>query len=324
MPILTRWRGPILVGLSAIGLNLASDVLGSWLVKIDGLPNWLTEDRQTIIWIALFVVLCIAYFVSGDRGWRLPTWLGGETPPVDAGELPPELIDGLTVRERLSWHEIGLMKARTHLERAEWAVNHFAGERDDARAHAATLTQENYEQYHKINSLEAELHPPPAATDAELIVFLEAWFDRSWSAAINWIYAIRQRFVAKGVVGQLFHEAVATPAEHARTAVNAKLQHPQGTQASLDHVIALAYEQYEAMIRWVWFGGSEVNWPFSNPEDAERKRAKELIDIDGRMRDRLRELVARPDFANSELRQVFKRVEEGGSGKECRDRIAGA
>ncbi len=62
-----RARGPMLLAIWAIILNIIANFLTDGLKKLDGAPNWLTGNEQYVFMFSLLAILIVAYVLSSPK-----------------------------------------------------------------------------------------------------------------------------------------------------------------------------------------------------------------------------------------------------------------
>ncbi len=88
---------------------------------------------------------------------------------------------------------------------------------------------------------------------------------------------------------------------------------------TLGALAAKMYKQCERIVEHTWRDGQT----FGHTWVTKPRELSEWQEIDKGTCDRLRELTAAPEFANSKLRAACREVIEGGAAKIYRDRILG-
>lgn len=157
----------------------------------------------------------------------------------------------------------------------------------------------------------------PAADDAELVQFVNAWMMPAWQKATEVLIPIRGDVKSKHGerIEALLQMAVIDSAIATWRAVQERIKGERG--GDLDGLVAAMYEKYELIVRWIDEAGDMVDQPWSD-----NRRFREWQAEDGKLLDHLRDFVARPAASSSALAVVYRRTEEGGVSKIVRERLA--
>jgi hypothetical protein len=77
------------------------------------------------------------------------------------------------------------------------------------------------------------------------------------------------------------------------------------------------YRNYEQIVLWVREAAIMANWRFDNDT-----RITDWRELDGKLLDHLRGLVALPTLASTSLHSVFEEIDQGGAAKLVRRELA--
>ena len=125
--------------------------------------------------------------------------------------------------------------------------------------------------------------------------------------------AIQQKY---GVaVEQLFQVAAIDNHQAKKSRLELRLDSPTPTPL-MDYVTGF-YVDYEEMIKQIVFNGDPVGLPYSDSI-----MFLEWQTADGKMLEKLKELLTLPTFETSELAKTYKNLMDGGVSKEMRLRLS--
>lgn len=292
-------------------------------------PSWASfindhgRDALSLGLIALGVLVIIDPRRMVERWWPAVFGNTAEASAADAEERA-------TLEAELAAVNEGLQQARKNNESLDAIAKDFKSltkERDQLNQALRQSIEDRRTLGYQLSARDAQIEalkagPPRAPFDGTLEQFVKAWLDPAWDLALRRLVSIRQEMErTNGYQSQLLQRAVIEPATLAKSNVNRWMQHDNDAPSeSFDALVTAMYRSYESIVEHINRGSEAVGWFWVSTAPRE---LGEWASLDEKTCDRLRELTAASEFANSQIYRACREVIEGGAGKIHRDRIIG-